>query len=89
MKQDSSLIGPSEDGGYYLLATAQQSPQLFQNINWSSKNTRSETELVASKIGLTLVHLPKLRDVDVEEDWDHVLQSTIGGKLFATLKREV
>ena len=89
VKQDSCVVGPSEDGGYYLLATAQKSPQLFQNINWSSENTRSETELAATKMGLTLVHLPELRDVDDEEDWDHILQSAIGGKLTAALKREV
>ena len=85
---DRCVVGPSDDGGYYLLATAKKSVRLFQNIPWSTDNTLSETVLAATASDLTVVHLPQLVDIDKESDWKEVLSSAIGGKLRAALKRE-
>lgn len=87
-KENSCVIGPSEDGGYYLLATARNAPSLFQNIPWSSADTCSETEREAMNLGLTVVHLPQLIDIDDESCWDAVIDSAIGGKLKSALKKE-
>lgn len=82
------IIGPSGDGGYYLLATAKKSEGLFHNIPWSSENTLSKTEQAASAIDLTVLRLPQLVNIEDESSWEVVLSSAIGGKLRAALKRE-
>ena len=87
-KENSCVIGPSEDGGYYLLATAKRAPSLFQHIPWSAEDTCSKTEREAMNLGLTVVHLPQLIDIDDESCWDAAIDSAIGGKLKSALKRE-
>ncbi|MFC4992640.1 TIGR04282 family arsenosugar biosynthesis glycosyltransferase [Rubritalea tangerina] len=87
-KPQHCAIGPSPDGGYYLLATHQHHPELFSNITWSSSSTRSETEQAAMNTGLTVVPLPPLTDIDDEASWDQAIESAIGGKLKAALKKE-
>lgn len=85
---DRCVLGPSDDGGYYLLSTARKSTSLFQNIPWSSTDTLRMTEQAAVASKLTVVRLPPLVDIDDEADWEEVLNSAIGGKLRAAHKRE-
>ncbi len=87
-KQNSCVLGSSEDGGYYLLAKARHCKTIFQDIPWSSQDTFKATELAAQKAGLTTIHLPQLIDIDDEASWNSAINSTIGGKLKAALKRE-
>jgi uncharacterized protein len=60
-------IGPSHDGGYYLLALRAEQPALFDNIRWSTGHTLPDT--LARGANLTISHLPVLSDVDTEADW--------------------
>lgn len=87
-KAGSCVVGPSLDGGYYLLSTAMLEPSLFQNIPWSATNTLEETERAAKKADLDVIHLPPLLDIDDEESWNSVMESAIGGKLKAALRRQ-
>ena len=87
-KENSCVVGPSLDGGYYILATARPEPTLFRNIPWSAENTLTETEKAAEKAALRITHLPSLEDIDDEQSWDTAMQSPIGGKLKAALTRQ-
>lgn len=62
------VIGPSADGGYYLLGMKQLQPALFEGIAWSTASVRAETLAKATVLGLEAKELPVLRDVDHEED---------------------
>jgi len=61
-------IGPSEDGGYYLLALRQPRPELFTGIAWSTPSVATDTRARAAAAGLVVRELPVLRDVDTLED---------------------
>lgn len=60
------VIGPSEDGGYYLLGMKKLNSALFKNKKWSTNSVFVDTlkDVKDSKIGL----LPKLNDIDTFED---------------------
>ncbi len=61
-------IGPSEDGGYYLLALRQPRPELFAGMAWSTPSVATDTRARAAAAGLVVRELPVLRDVDTLED---------------------
>jgi uncharacterized protein len=67
------VIGPSEDGGYYLLGMRQFFPFLFQEKAWSTDSVCSSTiqQLEIQKISYDL--LPILNDIDTEDDWKQYL----------------
>ncbi|HEX2165363.1 MAG TPA: DUF2064 domain-containing protein [Thermoanaerobaculia bacterium] len=63
-------LGPSHDGGYYLIALAPRalSPRLFAEIDWSSEWVRGQTLERCSELGLRVVELPPGRDIDRGDD---------------------
>lgn len=62
------VIGPANDGGYYLLGTKQFHPELFQNITWSTESVLEETITRAKSKNLSFVLLKELIDLDTLED---------------------
>jgi rSAM/selenodomain-associated transferase 1 len=62
------VIGPAEDGGYYLLGTKKLHSQLFENIKWSTETVFDETIRKCAASGLSFYLLPLLRDIDDEKD---------------------
>ena len=69
LKTHNIVIGPSHDGGYYLLGMDKYYPQLFQDINWSTSTVFQETVLKATNLNLGVDELETLSDIDYEEDW--------------------
>lgn len=65
-----AVFGPSEDGGYYLVATNSYQPTLFEKIPWSSEHTMARTLQRAEAGGLKAVQLQTLSDVDTVADWN-------------------
>jgi hypothetical protein len=63
-----AAIGPSEDGGYYLLALREARPELLAGIPWSTPSVAAETRARAAAAGLAVRELPVLRDVDTIDD---------------------
>jgi|GEM_PF-178943 len=63
------VVGPCEDGGYFLLALNEGLPVLFRDIPWSSSETFRATLAAAKSAGLEVHSLPNRSDVDDEEDW--------------------
>ncbi|HLM57982.1 MAG TPA: TIGR04282 family arsenosugar biosynthesis glycosyltransferase [Pyrinomonadaceae bacterium] len=61
-------LGPTEDGGYYLVALRAPAPGIFQNIEWSTPRAYAQTARNAAARGLRLLELPDWYDVDTPED---------------------
>lgn len=61
------VLGPSEDGGYYLIGVKRAEPRLFERITWSTERVYAETVGRVCEAGMELVELPRWYDVDDEE----------------------
>jgi rSAM/selenodomain-associated transferase 1 len=61
---DRVVLGPAEDGGYYLLGMRQAHAALFSDIAWSTGTVAQQTRRRASELGLDVVELPVWYDVD-------------------------
>lgn len=61
-----AVIGPCNDGGYYLLGMKQLMPELFDNIAWSTNNVLPTTIDILKKSQLQFELLQTLNDVDDE-----------------------
>jgi hypothetical protein len=66
------VLGPSEDGGYYLVGLRQPAPGLFQGIAWSTCRVMSQTMDRADTLGLSVALLPPWYDVDTAADLDRL-----------------
>lgn len=62
------VIGPAEDGGYYLLGMRELHAQLFQGVEWSTDSVFESTVRIAESVGLSVAKLRRLRDIDVPAD---------------------
>jgi len=62
------VLGPCEDGGYYLIGLRSPQPDLFEGIPWSTDAVFSMTLGKASRRGLSVHVLPRWFDVDTETD---------------------
>lgn len=62
------VLGPSRDGGYYLLGMKQVIPQLFTTIAWSSSVVLEQSLAAAMKAGLSTTLLPEWQDIDTVDD---------------------
>jgi uncharacterized protein len=58
------VLGPSTDGGYYLLGMKQAHRRLFQDVAWSSERVLLQTLARAAELELPVVTLPSWYDVD-------------------------
>ena len=61
-------IGPSSDGGYYLLAAARSTPHLFRDVAWSTASVYDETLRRAAEAGLYVTPIAGCDDVDTASD---------------------
>lgn len=78
LRETDVVLGPAEDGGYYLLGMNKPAPELFENIAWSTDAVLRQTLERAREAGLACRLLSVLADVDEAEVWRRV-----SGRLFA------
>jgi hypothetical protein len=64
------VLGPAEDGGYYLIAlrAGAVDERLFQDIAWSTDRVLSATLERCRELDLAVELLPSASDVDTPED---------------------
>jgi rSAM/selenodomain-associated transferase 1 len=62
------VLGPSFDGGYYLIGLTAPQLELFRAIPWSTKDVLRLTTARARSLGLSMELLDPLRDEDRAED---------------------
>jgi len=69
-----AVIGPAEDGGYWLIGLKRDHPDLFTGISWSESTVYHQTIERLSHAGLTVKRLRSLEDVDEQGAWCRFLQ---------------
>jgi len=69
LHQYNVVIGPSADGGYYLLGLSRMQPSLFTNIEWSTNKVLQQTINACIIADCPHALLPLLQDIDDEQDW--------------------
>jgi len=62
------VVGPSDDGGYYLIGLRAFRPELFARVPWSTADVLGVTLARAKDLGLRVRLLPSWFDVDTEAD---------------------
>tara|TARA_B100001029_G_C15029707_1_gene436079 strand:+ start:761 stop:1354 length:594 start_codon:yes stop_codon:yes gene_type:complete len=65
LNKNKVVIGPSIDGGYYLLGLNKKMPKIFEGIKWGTQSVLAETlKLLEHEPYI----LPELNDIDTFED---------------------
>ncbi len=67
-KRNDVVLGPAEDGGYYLIGLRYAVPQLFNGLPWGTGKVLEMSMRIAGSLGLSVVSLNPLEDVDRPED---------------------
>lgn len=74
LKDCPVVIGPSHDGGYYLIGLNQPLWALFQGIDWSTDRVFSQTTQVLRSLGIEFEVLKELTDIDTPQDLMEFIQ---------------
>ena len=61
---DRVVLGPADDGGYYLLGMTAPQARLYAGISWSTERVAAQTRAAAATIGLPAHDLSSWYDVD-------------------------
>jgi glycosyltransferase A (GT-A) superfamily protein (DUF2064 family) len=64
----SVVIGPSVDGGYWLIGLGETHRSIFDEIPWSTADVLAMTEVRMASLGLDVVTLSARHDVDEIDD---------------------
>ena len=71
LKNNEIVIGPSFDGGFWLIGFANKKKigYPFHDIRWSTKHALKDLELNLNKSRISFKFTEKLRDIDILEDY--------------------
>jgi hypothetical protein len=67
LKHKDVVLGPTLDGGYYLVGLKKSVPEIFQDITWGGPDVLSDTLRRVDRLGLSCGVLPPWYDVDDTE----------------------
>jgi rSAM/selenodomain-associated transferase 1 len=76
---DRVVLGPSDDGGYYLIALKQLHRSMFEKIDWSTERVLEQTIARASEFNLPVELLPPGYDVDDRTTLRRLCEELLGG----------
>jgi uncharacterized protein len=68
------VVGPSTDGGYYLLGMNAPTKDLFRGVTYSTDTVCMQTLARAGELRLSVALLDALADIDTKEDYELYLQ---------------
>ena len=70
LRTNDVVLGPSSDGGYYLIGCTKNSysPVFFENIHWSTNTVFQETMSIFERLQKKILVLPEWYDIDTVED---------------------
>ena len=66
------VLGPTEDGGYYLIGVRSPHRELFERVPWSTPEVLEVTRRRAATAGLRVIDLPSWFDVDTPDDLERL-----------------
>jgi rSAM/selenodomain-associated transferase 1 len=84
--QSRVVLGPSLDGGYYLVGMNQPVPEIFSGMTWSHDQVFNETIRRLDRLGIDCALLPEWFDVDGAADLER-LRAVSDPSLRAAMKR--
>jgi uncharacterized protein len=76
--EDSLVLGPSDDGGYYLIGLRKPHHELFDRIDWSTERVLEQTIAAAHEIDLPVHLLPVWYDIDDRTTLARLCQELFG-----------
>ena len=87
---DRVVLGPSDDGGYYLIGLKSLHPRLFKDIDWSTPRVLEQTIARANELHLSIELLPVGYDVDDRTSLRRLCDELLGNNAsnFAPHTRE-
>jgi rSAM/selenodomain-associated transferase 1 len=62
------VLGPAEDGGFYLIGARGDVPDIFTGVEWSQSDVLARVSAAARRAGVAVGMAPTWWDVDVPED---------------------
>ncbi|MBI4459183.1 MAG: TIGR04282 family arsenosugar biosynthesis glycosyltransferase [Acidobacteria bacterium] len=74
------VLGPSEDGGYYLIGSRRFDPQLFRQVEWSTTRTFQQTLANAQRLAYSIAVLEPWFDVDEWKDVERLAAAAAQGE---------
>jgi rSAM/selenodomain-associated transferase 1 len=66
------VLGPCDDGGYYLIGLKQPQPRLLREVQMSTPYVVRDTLSLAAELGLRVALLPQWYDVDTAAELDRL-----------------
>ncbi len=69
------VIGPANDGGYYLIGCQQEVPPVFESIDWSTSKVLAQTISALQSARVSYELLPPWFDVDTIDDLKNLRDS--------------
>lgn len=85
--RDDVVLGPAEDGGYYLVALSAPRPALFTGIAWGTRDVLRQTLEAAHAAGLSVALVDPWYDVDTPDDLSRVAEAGGAPRTRAWLAR--
>ncbi|GAX60316.1 hypothetical protein SCALIN_C10_0076 [Candidatus Scalindua japonica] len=83
LKKVPVTIGPTFDGGYYLIGLSEQNDSIFEGVDWSTSTVFSQTLSRIQEISKPLYVLPPWYDVDTPDNLEflrsHIMSMKMGG----------
>jgi rSAM/selenodomain-associated transferase 1 len=73
LTEDAVVLGPTLDGGYYLIGACRSRPALFEWTQLDSATICQQTLARAEALGARVAMLPRWYDVDTAEDLDRLM----------------
>ena len=80
---DRIVLGPSEDGGYYLIGLNKTHARLFEEIEWSTEKVFAQTMERAKEIGVEVELLPAWYDIDDQATLRRLCRELLGAEATA------
>ena len=77
---DRVVLGPSDDGGYYLIGLERNHPRLFERIDWSTERVLDQTKERAGELNLKVELLATGYDVDDATTLRRLCDELLSGK---------
>ena len=86
LRSHDAVIGPSHDGGYYLIGFHVDNfrPSVFRNIEWSTEQVFDQTLRHLNQTEVTLQVLPQWQDVDTGRDLDRLVRRNVNTPFAAS-----
>jgi uncharacterized protein len=86
-RPDVLVLGPAEDGGYYLIGVTRPDSQLFERIPWGTSQVLEHTCKAAEALGMTVEKISQWYDVDSLSDLRRLRRGVAGAEGIAHYTR--